>query len=167
MFSRFAYTLHSTTSFAILLVNTTPFPFGLNTSWETDSGLRHKLLDYTLSLYHHICCFHNISTDVSYLLCIVRLDEHCRMAILTFFREFWKASLKSLVLNVITRHYTVTSTMRSLGRQNTSTFSQILRMFQQFAGIFLPSVFLARCCTASDQSFIKSYLSTTTWLQTC
>ena len=31
-----------------------------------------------------------------------------------------------------------------------ATFPRILRWFYQFAGIFLTSVFLARCCTASE-----------------
>ena len=40
-----------------------------------------------------------------------------------------KGSLKSLELNVITRHYTAISTMRLLGKQIMATFPRILRMF--------------------------------------
>ena len=89
-----------------------------------DSRLEHKLLHYTFSFHHHIGFFHNMSTDVSYLLDIIWLNETlCWTVILAFSREFWKASLKSLQLNVITRHYTVANIkfMRFL-RKNKSDY---------------------------------------------
>ena len=109
--------------------NTTPCYF-ICTQHFLRNGLQtqHKLLYCTFPFYHYIPCFHNISTYVSYFLGITWLNETLSwMVILAFSHKFWKGSLKSLQLNVITRHYAVTSTLLLLGKQN--MFPRILRMF--------------------------------------
>ena len=62
--------------------------------------------------------------------------------LLTLSREFRKGSLKSLELNVIIRHYTVTAKYGYVS----ANFNNVLTI----RWYFLTSVFLARCCTASE-----------------
>ena len=108
MFFRFAYNSHHTSSFAILLVNTTPFPFAQNTSWGMDSELKYKpfalhfllLPPHPLFSQHkhwHILIPEYHSIEWNTLCCVILASS----------REFWKASLKLLQLNIITRHNTV------------------------------------------------------------
>ena len=70
--------------------------------------------------------------------------------LLALSREFRKGSLESLELNVITRHYTVTALSDYSAKTKYGYVSANFNNVLTIRWYFLTSVFLARCCTASE-----------------
>ena len=99
------------------------YTFYLCTKHFLLNGFRILAQTFVLHFVHHIntvvCAGYHLIEWKTMLDCDARL----------FPASFKKGSLKSLELNVITRHYTAISTMRLLGKQIMATFPRILRMF--------------------------------------